>query len=239
MPDVFNEEPIEDGDDDIDFGEDINSRDQGYLTLPEIQELQEENSESTKNGGAERGVGPKPEKAFWFEVVGKKADSPDATPFTFNPKYYPARFTSSKDRDTESESDVCKGENISINKVNNYRVHANGLLLMDRKKKNDELADLHALADHEGSLVDVVTPLLPEGGIECLVKTVEFGEIKGWDPHEKAWTIEYTVDFIATGKDGETSGEKGIVTAVDDDITGLDDGEEIEYTGDLDFDSGE
>lgn len=195
--------------------EDINSRDNG-LTQSEIKKQQRK----IENSGEEKSrvSGPKPEESFWFEVVGKPSDGSSGAVFTFSPEYYPERFKPSKERETSSESDVCNGENVSVDKVKNYRIHVTGLLLMDPESENDELSTMHTLADHEGSKVDVISPLLPDEGLRCIIKTVEYGDIQGWDPHHRSWTIKYTLDFIGVGDLASESGENGIVVAVDDSL---------------------
>jgi hypothetical protein len=191
--------------------DDINSR-----GGPTLQDLKEKAEEEANNSG--RREGPKPGEVFGFEVV--EVDGA----FSFSPEYYPDSWNSTKSTDTESQADSCKGENIDVNKVNNYRIHARGIFLMDRN-----LETFHSVTDHRGEKVEVINPLLPNEGIECIIKKAKFGEIKGWDPIHRDWQISYTLDFISTGKDdsSSTNGKNGIVdsggiVSLDSELTGVD-----------------
>lgn len=151
---------------------------------------------ATSVGGAE--------SKFGFEVVGVG----DGASFSFVPIYYPERFNVEKPRDIQGEADSCKGENLTLNKIENFRIHATGFL-----GYNNSLSDYQSLCNHQESTVEVINPILPNGGLECLVEKPEFGEIRGYDPKLEDWLVDYTVDFISTGKDEDTgsSGKSGIV----------------------------
>ena len=203
MTDYF-DGPTEAGEDpDYEFGEDINSR--GENIIKQRREKRKKEEEAKTSGG--RIEGPDPSEAFngegfGFEVVGVEAD------INFSPEYYPKRWNVSKDTDTESQADSCVGENISVNKVNNARIHAKGDFLTSK------IGKMHSLFNHRGDKVEVVNPILPGGGMECILKTVQYGEFVGWDPQKKSWILSYTLDFTSTGKDDESSteGKQGVVS---------------------------
>jgi len=139
---------------------------------------------------------------FGFEVY-----APDKG-YVFIPEYYPSRFKVKKHRNIEGEADSCKGENLKLKNIENARIHVKGFLLYD-----NSLKDFQDLADYKRSKVDVINPVLPGSGIECLIEDADYGEIKGYDPQTDDWFVNYTFDFISTGKDesSSTSGPSGVV----------------------------
>lgn len=163
-------------------------------------------SGSSGGSGGGRETNYIPDKEFGFEVIGVSKT------FNFAPTYYPKRVNITKGIDTDKTAGACKGEDITIKKVNNRRIHITGTYLYE--KHNSTFHKMNAM---KGRKVELINDILPGGGMECYLNEVEHGNIAGWDPIEADWKIEYTLDFIATGKDEETSnsGGSGIVSEGD------------------------
>ncbi|WP_144797689.1 hypothetical protein [Halorubrum depositum] len=114
--------------------------------------------------------------------------------FEFAPLFYPDRFTQSFDKELRREGQQCRGEDVSIKNLKNSEFHATGVVL------EENLRRIQALAEHDG-VVDMFTPVSPNGGMECYIKGGDVGEIEGWNPVEKQWMFNYTLDFVSTGLD--------------------------------------
>jgi len=116
------------------------------------------------------------------------------TYLNFSPEFYPDRFNKIMDKELDRSGQQCQGEDVSIKNFKNADIHATGVCLA---RKIDLLDRLHK---HDGK-VDLYTPISPNGGLEAYVKKVEVGDMAGWNPHEKEWMFEYTLDFVSTGLD--------------------------------------
>jgi hypothetical protein len=127
--------------------------------------------------------------------------------FEFAPKFYPDRFNQKFKKDLRREGQQCKGEDVSIKKNENSQFHATGVLL------EENLRLFQTLSNHQG-VVDLMTPISPDGGMECYIESADVGEIEGWNPSERQWMFKYTMDLVSTGLDefGNNS-ENDIVTS--------------------------
>jgi hypothetical protein len=114
--------------------------------------------------------------------------------FEFAPMFYPDRFNQKFDKELRREGQQCRGEDVSLKNQKNSEFHATGVIL------EENLRVVQALAEHEG-VVDMFTPVSPNGGMECYIKGGDVGEIEGWNPVEKQWMFKYTLDFVSTGLD--------------------------------------
>lgn len=142
---------------------------------------------------------PNQQLGFEVDVIG--AD------YSFAPEYYPEDFTAMKKKDLDRYGGNCGGETVSIKAVKNREFHARG------KMTTNGLAIFNHLMEHTEK-IDLISPILPGGGIECYVKKAEIGNQAGVDPLTKQRLFEYTLDFVSTGRDEAFSGENGIVTKI-------------------------
>lgn len=114
----------------------------------------------------------------------------------FTPMYYPESFRIITDKKLEKTAAACEGQRVSIDELKNSKLHVTG---------RAHAADLDGLDEiaHTTKPVDVITPIIKEGGMEAVVKKVERGEVVGWDafPAAQDWLVEYTIDLVSTGKD--------------------------------------
>lgn len=131
----------------------------------------------------------------------------------FVPDYYPDRFVQTKEKELERNGRQCAGESVSIDTIKNRDFHVKGVLL------EYEVAAFQQLIDHEGP-VEILSPLSPRGGMECIIKQGELGNNKGYDPHAEQWMFEYMVDLVSTGDDEYDRGRNAIVSAIIDDGSG-------------------
>lgn len=138
--------------------------------------------------------------------VGWNAD--DAA-VAFVPDYYPDRFRQNKDKDLKREGKQCAGESVSVKTIKNRDFHIQGVLL------EYEVTTFQQVVDHEGP-VEIISPLTPSGGMECLIKSSELGDTKGYDPHARQWQFEYTLDLVSTGKDEYDRSNNVIVSEIID-----------------------
>lgn len=143
-----------------------------------------------------------PTEKLGFEI------SPPQETWSFIPEFYPDSFTQMKKNELDRYGGKCNGESVSIKSVKNREFHATGVLLQG------EIQIFQALQDI-GSEVDLISPLTKNGGMECFVKKAELGEKKGWDPHNRQWMFEYTIDLVSTGRDEyDNGGRNAIVSAI-------------------------
>lgn len=142
-----------------------------------------------------------PNKKLGFEV------SPQETAWSFAPNFYPDSFTQTKKKELDRYGGSCNGESVSIKKVKNREYHATGVIL------EGEVEIFNALIDIEGK-VDLISSLTKNGGMECFIKNGELGELAGWDPHNRQWMFEYTLDLVSTGRDEYDEGRNSIVTSL-------------------------
>jgi hypothetical protein len=112
----------------------------------------------------------------------------------FEPVYYPSSFTIVTDKELIRNGAKCEGERISIDKLKNSEIHVTG------KVHASDLPDLDDLA-HTTRPVTLVTPIVPPGGMEVIVKKAERGNYSGWDPYVRERMFEYTLDMVSTGAD--------------------------------------
>ena len=127
--------------------------------------------------------------------------------WSFTPIYYPGTFRIGKNRELNRDARQCGGENISVKTIKNREAHVKGKILAT------EVPVFNKVMDYEGTL-DLISPKTPAGGLECKIHKAELGELAGWDPIEKEWRFEYSLDLISTGRDEHTEGDNGIVSAL-------------------------
>lgn len=142
-----------------------------------------------------------------FEVRAVNHEDGPRFPVEFGPTYYPDRFTQTKKKDLDRSGQQCAGENISVEKEKNREFHVAGVVL----ERN--VPRLQQLLDHEGP-VEVISPLTPSGGMECILKSGELGEDSGYDPHAAEWMFDYKLDLVSTGDDEYERGRNPIVSAI-------------------------
>lgn len=120
----------------------------------------------------------------------------DAGTYSFTPLYFPARLTITTDKELERIDAGCEGQSINIKQLKNSEISARG------KMHGSDLTELNRLAERSET-VDVLTPLIPGSGMECIVKKTERGEILGWDgfPQAQDWLLEYKITLVSTGAD--------------------------------------
>jgi len=146
-------------------------------------------------------VQSRPNQPLGFEI------NPQRKPWSFAPEFYPEDFTQMKEKELNRYGDTCSGESVSIKTVKNWEFHATGVLL------HGEISHFRSLTELDGK-VDVLSPLTPDGGMECIVKSGELGNQTGWDPHTGQWLFKFTLDLVSTGRDEYASGQNAIVTAI-------------------------
>lgn len=142
-----------------------------------------------------------PTEGLGFEI------QPTEGAWSFSPLYYPDSFTQNKPKELNRNGQQCSGENVSIKALKNREFHASGVMLFET------ISTYHELMDHHG-YVEILSPLVPGGGMECVIKKAELGDKNGWDPHNRQWLFEYTVDLVSTGRDEFGSNRNAIVTAI-------------------------
>lgn len=187
--------------------EDINSRG------PSLDDL---DGGEAGGGGSSGSSSPVPE--FGFSIEDNGGD------YVFAPKYYPDRFNINRARKTESTSDSCKGENITLKMLKGSRIHAKGIFLYERN-----LSNMHSLAGDVESKAVLYNDILPNDGLECYIEDVQYGEMEGYDAVEKDWLLSYSVDLIGRGGSNKSSSGNGIVDGLDSTDA------EVSFTEDFDF----
>lgn len=158
---------------------------------------------TTPNDTGENRIPDDPTAQLGFEIV------PTAEWWTFAPTYYPDQFRQTKDRDLNRNGRQCRGEDVSLKAIKNREFHATGVVLAS------EVPILQRLIDY-GDVVDLISPITPDGGMECHIKNAELGEKRGYDPIERMWMFKYSIDLVSTGADEYDTGQNAIVTAIAD-----------------------
>lgn len=126
----------------------------------------------------------------------------------FAPEYYPKRLTQTTNNSLKRDNNQCGGEDVTLDNTKNSEFHVTGIVLA----KN--LSELRNLSNYQGR-VDLLSPIAGNGGVECVMKKIEIGEIVGWDSFENQWQFSYTLDLVSTGTDeGEQLGENQIVSEI-------------------------
>jgi hypothetical protein len=159
---------------------------------------------TTGEGGTttlERFIPDNPNKQLGFEI------SPDDKDWDFIPEFYPEDFTQMKKKELTRYGGGCSGETVSIKSVKNREFHVEGVLLQG------EVNLFQGLLDLEGK-VDLLSPITPNGGMECFIKQGELGNQTGWDPQTRQWMFKFNLDLVSTGRDEYDSGKNAIVTAI-------------------------
>lgn len=148
-----------------------------------------------------------PNETMVFSIVPQDGNGQQVgTPFT--PKYYPDRFNKVMEKELRKDGQQCKGQDVSIKNFKNAKLHATGVCLAR------EVSTLESLHAHDG-VVDLYTPISPNGGIEAYLEKVELGEMAGYNPEFDEWMFNYTLDLISTGSDEYGSdGESAIVSSL-------------------------
>ncbi|MFB6188075.1 MAG: hypothetical protein ABEI86_14595 [Halobacteriaceae archaeon] len=153
-----------------------------------------------------------PEGAIPFEVVMVDDDGNEINSTTFDPVYYPDRFTTKGGKEINRNARQCGGETVDIKSLNNEELHATGVL------KSSTIQKFRYIANWDGDVI-LYTPLQPTGGIEAVIKKWEIGDLDGWDPALNEWLVEWTLDFVGTGKDEhERTNENETVSGIIDSI---------------------
>jgi len=154
---------------------------------------------------------PPPTKQLGFEI------NPTEREWNFIPEIYPTDFTQMKKRELNRYGGGCSGETVSIEVTKNRELHVSGKILFSEVRTVQDLMDID-------SEVDVISPLIPGGGLECFIKQAEIGNYVGYDPHTGQRMFKYTLDLVSTGRDENDSGENAIVTAIFQEATEAGDG---------------
>ncbi|UBF19097.1 hypothetical protein HRTV-14_gp24 [Halorubrum phage HRTV-14] len=150
-------------------------------------------------------IGAGPNEGIQFKVIAlgqptvdeSNSDSSEQNKpalFEFNPLFFPDRFNQKFDKELRREGQQCRGEDVSIKNLKNSEFHATGVVL------EENLRVVQKLAEHDG-VVDMITPISPNGGMECYIKGGDVGEVEGWNPVARQWMFTYTLDFVSTGLD--------------------------------------
>jgi len=145
-----------------------------------------------------------PNKQLGFEI------DPESTSWSFVPEFYPDEFTQNKEKELNRYGGgACSGESVSIKTIKNREFHVSGVIL------HGEVSHFQSLMDLE-SKVDLLSPITPNGGMECIVKSAELGNEQGWDPMTKQRMFKFTLDLVSTGRDERDSTQNAIITAIMD-----------------------
>jgi hypothetical protein len=142
-----------------------------------------------------------PNKQLGFEINPKEKE------WSLIPEYYPDDFTEMKKKDMERHGNGCEGESVSVKKVKNREFHVSGVIL------RSTLPLLRQLADYNEP-VDLISPLIKDGGMEVYVKRAERGNQDGWDPYHSQRLFEYDIDLVSSGKDEHAIGDNGIISEI-------------------------
>lgn len=149
--------------------------------------------------GGDRRLPDSPTEPLGFEVKAPRGA------WSFTPEFYPKSFRQVKARELKRYGEQCSGESISIKKVKNRTFHVKGQLI------EGNIRTFHKLLDHEGPMI-LLSPLTPSGGMECIMKQGELGDLKGWDPIAEQWMFKYTLDLVSTGRDEYQRNSNAIVS---------------------------
>lgn len=147
-------------------------------------------------------IGPEnPNEQLGFEI------SAPGSFWSFVPDFYPSDFTQSKETELKRYGGDCNGESVSIKKIKNREVHVTGKVL------ESEVSIFNTMMDTSG-VVDLISPLTPNKGLECHIKQAELGNQAGVDPFTGQRVFEYKVDLVSTGKDEYGSQTNDIVSSI-------------------------
>ena len=126
----------------------------------------------------------------------------------FFPEYFPDRLPQTKDKKLNRESVQCAGEDVNIETIKNREVHVSGVVLAS------EIDSFQTLTDYDKP-IDLYTPLLPYGGMGCIIKNTEIdANPDGFDAYFRQWRFSYTIDLVSTGYDEYDTGDNEIVSAI-------------------------
>jgi hypothetical protein len=158
---------------------------------------------NSPNQSSETNIPDNPNQQLGFEI------NPQGLHYSFIPEFYPSDFTQGKEKKLNryGGGSCGGGESVSIKTIKNRDIHVSGLLLQG------EINVFNALLDLEGK-VEVLSPLIPNGGVECIIKSGELGNESGYDPQTRERMFEYTLDLVSTGRDEQGSSNNAIVTAL-------------------------
>lgn len=109
---------------------------------------------------------------------------------TLRPKYAPGTIRVRKRREVDGKANICGGEDVTDTGSKNRRIHITGQTL------NDEVQKVHELADNGNPFI--LTSATWSGNV--LIEEVEIEGPKRYDPIEKQFLWEYTIDAVATGE---------------------------------------
>lgn len=144
-----------------------------------------------------------PNEQLGFEIT------PRNRTWSFTPEYYPSDLTHMKSKELDRYGGNCGAQSVSIETVKNREFHISGILL------RGELSVYNSLIDLVGK-VDLISPTIPGGGMECYIKQGEVGNEVGWDAHHRQRQFEYTVDLVSTGRDEREDSRNAIITDIFD-----------------------
>lgn len=132
-----------------------------------------------------------PSEEIPFAIYTNESGKSDFTPY-----YYPSRFSVTTEKEFERTAAACAGERISIKELKNSELHING------KIHAFDLSSLDQLT-YTTEPVELISPIVKSGGMEAYVKSVERGELVGYDSYPTAddWLFEYTIDLVSSGRD--------------------------------------
>jgi len=147
-----------------------------------------------------------PNKSLPFGMQPREDD------WEFFPEYFPDRLPQTKDKKLNRESVQCAGEDVTIETIKNRDVHVSGVVLAP------EIDIFQTLTDYDKP-IDLYTPLLPYGGMECIIKNTEIdANPDGFDAYFRQWRFSYTIDLVSTGYDeydtGDNERDNEIVSAI-------------------------
>jgi len=135
---------------------------------------------------------------------------PHDNSWDFLPEYFPDRLPQTKDKKLNRESVQCAGEDVTIETTKNREVHVSGVVLAS------EINTFQTLTDYDKP-IDLYTPLMPYGGMECIIKNTEIdANPDGFDAYFRQWRFSYTIDLVSTGYDEYDTGDNEIVSAIID-----------------------
>lgn len=155
---------------------------------------------STNGSGIIAPTSDHPNEDLGFEI------SPQDSGWSFIPKYYPSDFTSMKKKDLDRHGSGCEGESVSVKQIKNREFHVSGVMLREKVFLFRQLADYT-------DPVDLISPLIDDGGTEVYIKRAERGNQSGWDPHRNQRLFEYDIDMVSSGRDEhDVDGDNGIVS---------------------------
>lgn len=127
---------------------------------------------------------------------------------TFNPVYYPDRYSDTMEKEVSKDSRQCGGEDVTIDTMSNPEFHATGIVL------DGNVSNFRKIRAWDGP-VNLITPLTDnDGGMEVIITKGKIGEIVGWDGVYKQWQFNYTLDMVATGDESVDNNDNQIVSEI-------------------------